>query len=342
MNFDDLAAALDGRAPLADAWRPGRDRDDLAAVQVDGNSLPGPVMDWFAWHDGTDSDHELLPDGRPLPLDRALAVSRARWDTAQAVARETGLTDPVGWAEAWLPLLAAHQEELCWVVDCSVADPQVLLVDSEDPDPKQAFTSVAALVADLAAAWAAGAYDARADGRVRPAPASSTVAGGQPQLSPENARLVEALQSDDEDTAWEATEAIAARLSPDFLAGLDNATTNAPLAWTRTRAVELIAQIGGSDAEQVLTDILLTRPDAQIRETAAAFLDPYDTSATADALVGALDDPAPAVRAKAAYSLAGMVSSITAVHLEALETHRAAADPEVAKAIDYTLGALRR
>ena len=31
-----------------------------------------------------------------------------------------------------------------------------------------------------------------------------------------------------------------------------------------------------------------------------------------------------------------------ATHLEALETHRVSADPKVAKAIDYTLGALRR
>ncbi|WP_157965648.1 HEAT repeat domain-containing protein [Euzebya rosea] len=338
MDTQHLTAAMQGRSPLVDSWRPGRGRDELTAARLHGHPLPEPVVEWFAWHDGTASDHELLVGGRPLPLDRALTVARARWDTAESVARDIGMAQPIGWDEGWLPVIASHQEETCWVVDCRLPDPPVLRVDAEDPDPATAFGSLADMVAELGTAWASGALVAEDDGRARRVD-GAPLAG---PLTAADVELLDSLASDDEDTTWEATEAIASRLSPDFLAGLGRAVQSAPLEWTRTRAIELIAQVGGPDAQRRLVDILAHGDQPALRETAAGFLDPYDAPVVADALVAALDDPAPAVRARAAYSLAGMTTSITADHLSALDAHRSAADPATAAAIEYTLGLLRR
>lgn len=335
MDTDRLDEALHGRSPLADSLRPGRDRGGLVAVRVDGHGLPNPVVEWFAWHDGADGVDELVPGGRPLALDHAVAIAAARREAANRVARDVGIDAPIGWQDGWLPLLTHHQEERCWVVDCGRADPQVLLVDIEDPDPATAHESVAAMVEAITAGWTSGEWTADDGGRVR-------VASDRHGEQPADSTILDGLYTTDEDEVYDATLAIEANLTPGLVPGFRRAAVEAPLPWTRTRAVELLARIGGRDAEAALHDVLATAPDTGVRETAAAFLDPYDTPATADALVVALDDPAPAVRAKAAYSFAGMASSITAVHLEALETHRAAADPEVAKAIDYTLGALRR
>lgn len=335
MDTDRLDEALQGLSPLADSLRPGRDRGGLVAVRVDGHGLPEPVVEWFAWHDGADGVDELVPDGRPLALDHAVAIAAARRDAANRVARDAGIDAPIGWQDGWLPLLTSHQEERCWVVDCGRADPAVLLVDIEEPDPATAHESVAAMVEAITVAWTSGEWTADDDGRVR---VTSDRHGEQPADS----TLLDGLYATDEDEVYDATLAIEANLTPSLVPGLRRAVVEAPLPWTRTRAVELLARIGGRQAEAVLQEVLVTAPDTGVRETAAAFLDPYDTPATADALVGALDDPASAVRAKAAYSLAGMASSITGTHLDALEAHRASADPEVAKAIDYTLGALRR
>ena len=335
MDTDRLDEALQGRSPLADLLRPGRDRAGLVEVRVDGQGLPNPVVEWFAWHDGADGVDELVPGGRPLALDHAVAIAAARREAADKVARDAGIDAPIGCQDGWLPLLASHQEEQCWVVDCGRADPSVLLVDIEDPDPATAHESVAAMVEAITVAWTSGEWTARDDGRVRVDPDQR----GEQAV---DSALLDGLYATDEDEVYDATLAIEANLTPSLVPGLRRAVVEAPLPWTRTRAVELLARIGGRDAEAALHDVLATATDAEVRKTAAAFLDPYDTPATADALVVALDDPAPAVRAKAAYSLAGMASSITAVHLEALETHRVSADPKVAKAIDYTLGALRR
>ena len=335
MDTDRLDEALRGRSPLAHSLRPGRDRGGLEAVRVDGHGLPEPVVEWFAWHDGADGVDELVPGGRPLTVDHAVGIAAARREAADKVARDAGLDAPIGWQDGWLPLLTSHQEERCWVVDCGHADPAVLLVDVEEPDPATAHESVAAMVEAIIAGWTSGEWTARDDGRIRADPDQR----GEQAV---DSTLLDGLYATDEDEVYDTTLAIEAKLNPGLVSGLRRAVVEAPLPWTRTRAVELLARIGGRQAEAALQEVLVTAPDTGVRETAAAFLDPYDTPATADALVGALDDPAPAVRAKAAYSLAGMASSITAVHLEALEAHRASADPEVAKAIDYTLGALRR
>ena len=335
MDTDRLDEVLQGRSPLADSLRPGRDRGGLVAVRVDGHGLPEPVVEWFAWHDGADGVDELVPGGRPLALDLAVAIAAARREAADQVARDAGINTPIGWQDGWLPLLTSQQEERCWVVDCGRADPSVLLVDVEDPDPATAHESVAAMVEAIIVAWTSGEWTARDDGRIRVDPDQR----GEQAV---DSTLLDGLYATDEDEVYDTTLAIEAKLSPGLVSGLRRAVVEAPLPWTRTRAVELLARIGGRDAEAALHDVLATAPDTGVRETAAAFLDPYDTPETADALVGALDDPTSAVRAKAAYSLAGMASSITGIHLDALETHSASADPEVAKAIDYTLGALRR